>query len=90
MTDVKPSPFDRAALLRRYYDLCDHRDARYAAAAPLEAELDQVNAERERLRLRAGELAAGIEAAWGPDWLAAKKEIADIARFFQRVPPRPA
>jgi hypothetical protein len=81
--------FDRAALARRYHELCDLRDARYAEAAPLEAKLDAANARCEAARVEALELAAKVEAVWGGEsWLALKKEIADIARFFGRVPPR--
>lgn len=74
---------------RRYYDLCDQRDAAYARAAPIEATLAEANARCEAARLEAGELAAEVEAAWGPDHLALKTEIAGLARFLGKIPPRP-
>jgi hypothetical protein len=50
---------------------------------------DAANARCEAARVEALELAAKVEAVWGGEsWLALKKEIADIARFFGRVPPR--
>ena len=81
--------FDRKKMAARYYELCDLRDARYAEAEPLEEKLAAANARCEAARVEANALAAEIEAVWGGEaWLALKKEIADIARFFGRIPPR--
>lgn len=89
--------FDRVKLARRYYELCDRRDAAYRACEPAEVELAAVNARIQADQAKAAELAEQIEQTWAAasddgtkeGWLKLKKEIADIARFFGRVPPRP-
>lgn len=81
--------FDHDTLVARYYELCDERDAVYKITDPIQLELDAANAEMEAARVKALELAAKIDAVWGPDWIAKKKEIAQIARFLFKIPPRP-
>jgi hypothetical protein len=76
-------------LLDRYWDLCDQRDAANAMAAPFQKELDETNAEIERLRLHAIELKGDVEACRdGPAWLSLKAEIGRIALAVRFTPPR--
>lgn len=81
--------FNRNELLARYHELCAQRDATYAKSAPVQAQLDAANAECDAARLKAARLSAEIDAIWGgAAWLDMKKEIADIARFLGKIPPR--
>lgn len=84
--------FDRAVLAARYYELCEQRDQVNAALVDLQAKLELANAEAETARVKANAIAAEIQAkrGGGEAWLALKKEIADIARFFGTVPPKAA
>ena len=77
---------ERRAKAVRYYELCDLRDAVYAQVQPLEDELAGLNAQIEQLQIRAREVAAQIEAGWGPNWLALKKEIANLGGDLGRPP----
>lgn len=89
--------FDREKMVARYYALCDVRDAAYAEAAPIEAKLDAANLRAMAAQQEAEKLAEEIEQTWAKHsedgtktgWLALKKEIADIARFLHKIPPRP-
>lgn len=84
-------PFDREQMAARYHELCDQRDAVNQQIAPLQAELEKANAEAIAAQERANAIKARIEQArGGAKWLELKKEIADIARFFGRVPARTA
>lgn len=68
--------------VRDQYDkLCAQRDAKYAKVQRLEDELARVNAERDALRVKAGEIAAQIDRELGGSaWLQLKKQIAALAR----------
>ena len=81
--------FSRDKMVARYYELCDERDAAYAKAQPHETRLDELNRTIQTLQADAAAEAARIEAAWGSDHFKRKKEIAEIARFLVRIPPRP-
>lgn len=83
------SPYTRESMVARYYELCDLRDARNAANAPLQAKLDAANAKEQAARAEAMDLAAQIEAGWGGQgWLDLKKEIATLASALRTIPPR--
>ena len=77
---------ERRAKAVRYYELCDLRDAVYGQVQPLEDELAGLNAQIEQLQIRAREVAAEIEAGWGPNWLPLKKEIASLGRELGTPP----
>ncbi len=79
---------DRAKLARRYYALCDLRDATYVEAQPLEAELDTLNVQIQQLQAQAEAKAREIEAVWGPNWITLKREISDLASVLRRIPSR--
>ena len=76
----------RRELALRYYRLCDLRDRVYAQLQPLEDELADLNAQIEQLQIRAREVAAQIEAGWGPNWLPLKKELASLGRELGTPP----
>lgn len=79
----------RSQMAGIYYKLCDERDAAYARAAPLEKKLAQACEATNAARAVEMDLAAQVEKAWGPNHLAIKKEIANIARALVKIPPRP-
>jgi hypothetical protein len=85
---LKSGAVDKVKLARRYYALCDLRDAAYAEAEPIEKALEQANLEAEAARLKADELSKKVEAIWGPNWFSLKREIADIAGILRKIPPR--
>lgn len=85
---LKSGAVDKVKLARRYYALCDLRDATYKDAEPLEKALEKANLEAERARLKAEEIAKQVEAVWGPNWFALKREIAEIAGILRKIPPR--
>ncbi len=65
----------------RYAELCALRDSVNATNAPLEAELEQVNAAAEAARVRAAEIAAQIDAnRGGQAWIDLKRDIGALAR----------
>lgn len=71
-------PADFAA---RYAELCAQRDAVNAQNAPIEAALEQANAEAEAARLKADGLAAQIDAnRGGQAWIDLKRDIGALAR----------
>jgi len=77
-------------MVARYYELCDQRDALYAKVQPLEDRITVVNAEIEAKRIEAEGLAKQIEEGLGgPQFIELKKEIAQIAAFLRKIPPRP-
>lgn len=78
----------KAALVAKYYELCDQRDAVYAKARPVESALAAQSAVVQAEQAKEAALAAEVEAIWGPNWIALKKEIADIARTLVKIPPR--
>lgn len=55
-------------------------DQAYADAESFEIELARVNADAAALNERANELAAKIEAAWGPEHLRRKRDYAALAQ----------
>lgn len=77
---------DQSATLVKYRELCKARDAAYAKAAPIQKKLDEQIAITQASQAKELELAAQIEAAWGPDWVKLKKRIAELARILVRVP----
>lgn len=80
----------REQLAAEYYQLTDARDAVYEKAKPVEEKLAAACLRTEAAKAEELKLAAEVEAIWGPDWIALKKRIADIARVLIRIPPRPA
>lgn len=83
--------FSREALTRRYYELCDQRDAIKAKVAPIEAEMAKVAAQHEAARLRLAELTKKrTEARGGGEaFVSMKQEIAMLAKALgPRIPGR--
>ena len=78
----------RGKLLEQYFTLCDARDAVYAKAAPVQAELDKAIAATQACQATEAALAREIESIWGPNWVAMKKEIAQLAAVLGKIPPR--
>jgi uncharacterized coiled-coil DUF342 family protein len=76
-------------MLKRYYELCDQRDAIYEQVQPLEDQLSGVNAQIEPLRIKALELATQIDSQMGRNFIDIKQEIRQIASYLGRIPPRP-
>lgn len=75
--------------LEKYYAMCDLRDATYEKVKPLRAELESLNSQVLLAQEKANAKAAEISAALGgKDWVALKKEIAQLARSLGRIPPR--
>lgn len=77
--------------LARYRALCKIRDAVNAQNAPLEVDLEKVNAETEASRLKANAISEKIDANRGGEkWLALKREIRILAAGLGRIPPEEA
>lgn len=77
-------------MVKRYYELTDQRDALYAKVQPLEDKLTKQNEAAEQARLAAEETAKQIDKGLGGEkFLALKREIAQIAGFLRKIPPRP-
>lgn len=75
-----------AALQQEYAAACAERDAVNATNAPLEAKLDQANAEAEAARTRALDLAAQIDAnRGGQAWLELKRRIGRLANSIMEL-----
>lgn len=78
-------------LVDRYYELCDRRDALYEEMEPLEEELTRVNAQIEARRIDAERIAKQIDQILVREkFIDLKKEIAQIASYLRRIPPRRA
>lgn len=74
------------ALQAEYADACNARDQVNALNAHLEAELDQVNAAIEGLRVRQAELSAQIDANRGGEaWFAIKRRVGQLANTIMEV-----
>lgn len=77
---LKPSEFQA-----RLDELCATRDRVNAANAPLEAQLTEVNAQAEALRVKAQALADQIDDNRGRGlWIAMKREIRFLAKALQQ------
>ncbi len=76
--------FTEEKLLQRYQELCAQRDLTYSKTAPLEKELEKLNAKAEEYRLKAAEVAAEIDKHLDAAHFTRKKEIALIARTLSR------
>jgi uncharacterized coiled-coil DUF342 family protein len=76
--------FTEQKLLERYQQLCAQRDATYAQTAPLEKELEKLNAKAEEFRVKAAEVASQIDALLDANHFARKKEIALLAKTLGR------
>ena len=74
--------------VQMYYRLCDLRDSVNAKVKPLQAKLDEACAVTIAAQEKERAIAAEIEAVWGPDWIALKKQIADLARSIGKIPAR--
>lgn len=76
-----------AALKVEYEAECAQRDAVNQANAPLELELEQVNAQIEALRPRQSELSAQIDAnrGSGAEWHALKRRIGRMANTMMEI-----
>lgn len=71
------------AIRARYKSLTEFRDKTNAEVAPIQAQLVKANAEFERARLVAADLAKQIEdARGGTRWLTVKKEIGILANLI--------
>lgn len=86
---VDPKAVAVVPTAERYYQLCDKRDAVNKQIQPIKDKIAKLNSEIvsrqaeqiklvEELNLKRG----------GTEWLELKKEIAQIARFLVRIPPR--
>jgi hypothetical protein len=76
---------DESAVLARYRELCALRDAVNKANDALEKQLSTVNAEAEKARIKATELAARIDDNRGrAKWFALKTEIRVLAKMLSR------
>lgn len=77
--------FTESALIARYKVLCDKRDTVYATTAPLEAELNELNAKEDYYKQLAKAKGAEIDYHLGGEsWIALKKEIVLIAKILGR------
>ena len=75
-----------AALQAEYEAACAERDVVNAKNAPIEAELEKVNAEAEAARVRALALAAEIDANRGGEaWLELKRRIGRLANSIMEL-----
>lgn len=75
-----------AALQEEYAAACAERDVVNATNAPIEAALEQANAEAEAARMRANELAAQIDANRGGQvWLDLKRRIGRLANSIMEL-----
>lgn len=77
-----------AELASIYYGLCDERDATYKRAEAAEQKLAEASARVIAAQAEEAAAAREVEAIWGPDHLARKKEIGQIAQAFGRIPKR--
>lgn len=85
MLQYKERPLKPSEFAPRLAELVALRDTVNAANAPIEAELEQVNAQAEALRVRAEKLAGQIDDNRGRGkWLAMKRELATLAKAVQR------
>lgn len=82
------SDAERERLAAEYHELCAARDAVLKKAEPVEKKLAAAVFETAKAREKEMALAAEVEAIWGPNWLALKKRIADIARTLGKIPPK--
>lgn len=85
---VESSTVSRDELLKKYYDLCDVRDKVYEHAKEAEKHLAEANTKVIAAQEEAIKWAKVVEDVWGPNWIAFKKEIADLAKLLGRIPPR--
>lgn len=76
--------FNEQTMLNRYKELCKKRDDVYKQNEPLEKELEEWNKKAEEARVKAAEIAAKIDANFGPAWIPLKKEIALLARTLSK------
>lgn len=81
MNTYEEKPILSSQMAERYAELCALRDSVNAAAAPIQAKLDEANARAEQARLEAAALASQIDDLWGREkWVALKKEIGVLAK----------
>lgn len=74
------------ALQAEYADACAARDQVNALNAPIEAQLADVNAQIEALRVRQAELSAQIDANRGGEaWFAVKRRVGQLANSIMEV-----
>jgi hypothetical protein len=76
--------YTEASILARYRALCADRDAAYELAKPAELALAAQSAIVIAEQAKEEALAREVEAAWGPDHLARKKEISLLAKLLGR------
>lgn len=87
-TALESSAELRSKMLGMYYQLCDQRDAVYAKAAPIEAQLAEASLRVQDAKAVETALAEQVEAIWGPNWFDLKREISRLAASIGRIPPR--
>jgi hypothetical protein len=73
--------------LSSYRELCAVRDTVNTKVAPVQAALDRAIVATQKAQLEEQRLAAQIDALWGEDWVALKREIANLARSLGKIPP---
>lgn len=73
-------------LKKMYADLCAQRDEVNAKNAPLEADLEKANAECEKWRVKARDIAAQIDGNRGREkWIDLKRQIGQLAPAMSRA-----
>ena len=73
--------------LSSYRELCAVRDTVNAKVAPVQIALDKAIAATQKAQAEEAKLASQIDALWGSDWIALKREIANLARSLGKIPP---
>ena len=85
MLKYEERPLTPSEFQARLDELCATRDRVNAANAPLEAQLTEVNAQAEALRVKAQALADQIDDNRGRGlWIAMKREIRFLAKALQQ------
>jgi uncharacterized coiled-coil DUF342 family protein len=75
--------------VERYYELCDRRDAVNKQIQPIKDRIAKISTEILTRQADAEKLVEEMNfKRGGTDWIELKKEIAQIARFLVRIPPR--
>jgi hypothetical protein len=72
--------------LASYRELCSVRDAVNAKVAPVQLALDRAIIATQKAQADELRLAAQIDTLWGEDWIALKREIANLARSLGKIP----
>ena len=86
---VDPKAAQVLPTAERYHQLCDRRDAINKQIQPIKDRIAKLNGEIAAREAEQAKLVEGLNLKrGGTEWLELKKEIAQIARFLVRIPPR--